>query len=105
MKSIVVINGFIVSLELKNFFGNVDNENDIGDEEGWEIVYCGRKLYGINLWKGNKFFYDCVLSGKLDMKLNYLMLENFLNGVNCNFDVNEVYNGEDVGSEIILVLL
>lgn len=99
MKSTVAINGPIASSESKNSFGNADNENDTGDEEGWETVHRGRKLHGINSRKGNKFSHDRVPSGKPDMKLNHSTPENSLNGANCNIDANEVHIGEDAGSE------
>lgn len=72
----------------------VQDVNDDGDDEGWETVHRGRKMYGNHTKKANKTS-EKLSNGKRETKSNNLRTQRVMNGA-CTCSNGDVGNHIDV---------
>lgn len=75
------------------------------DEEGWEIVCCGRKMYSIYVKKEYKSG-ERLLNSKIEIILNYVEIGKMENGICSNGSSGGIYvsmKGVYIGNNLNLV--
>lgn len=76
------------------------------DEEGWEIVCCGRKMYSFYVKKEYKSGNERLLNSKIEIILNYVEIGKMENGICSNGSSGGIYvsmKGVYIGNNLNLV--
>lgn len=76
----------------------VQDVNDDGDDEGWETVHRGRKMYSNHAKKANKTS-EKLLNGKRETKSGDLRMQGVTNGTCSNGDVGNHIDDKEVCTE------